>query len=713
MTDAGLISSGADAALFNQEMAKLNAAWGIIGERIAALPPEDAALLTHLLDNSGALEILEGLGKVDLSASKVVADSRFLKHHVLFQMDAVSFLLGNANALLSPGAVIAVLVPGGQPVGVTIGAISTVLGVAQTAINSFIPTDLQSLEVEIERTLVPVGGTSGMTFYGDFATESDQVSGPGSGLVGHGLEKILENYIKTKFKVPDDAAGEIASFVAGILSSVGLTTLDNITGGISSNLALDNVPLDMSLYHLTVLNMLKAVIPSVVDDVILSLLQKVGIDVAVFEPVKAVKSNVAEYDYDKAQLKGIGSGKTRIEVRALRFVGASLLIFNYSKWEKLEPVYLEFEVGSDRVALTKFYTVTQKFGTWNRSQNWGDTEKALNEWHGVTTNKDANEEDRVVRLILHTNNITGPEGLLGSSYFVNITHLTNLVYLDLSKNHLTWYIPPALGTLTNLRYLDLSHNQLIRNLDRKIPFLSYLGNLTNLYHLDLSNNKLGNFQGEFTIHPDLGNLSNLTHLDLSHNKIEGPISEVVGTLTNLTYLDLSNNLLSGPIPLELGNLTKLTHLDLSDSWLEGRIPEGLGNLSDLTYLDLSDSSLEGPIPIAFGYRKNLTHLDLKGTDVCVPAGFPEGNVYDLLVKNKVPVCSDREQLVALYNATNGASWTKNTDWLSDKPLNDWYGVSANAQGHVGRLVLYSNNLTGAYPHSVGLPQKSHAVVFAR
>ena len=63
VTDAGLISSGADAALFNQEMAKLNAAWGIIGERIAALPPEDAALLTHLLDNSGALEILEGLGQ--------------------------------------------------------------------------------------------------------------------------------------------------------------------------------------------------------------------------------------------------------------------------------------------------------------------------------------------------------------------------------------------------------------------------------------------------------------------------------------------------------------------------------------------------------------------------------------------------------------------------------------------------------------------------
>ena len=101
-----------------------------------------------------------------------------------------------------------------------------------------------------------------MTFYGDFATE-DQLSGPVGGLVGEGLEKILKNYIKTKFKVTEKQADVIAGFVAGILSSVGLNTLDNIIGGPSSNLALDDVPLDMSLYHVTVLEMLKAVIPSV------------------------------------------------------------------------------------------------------------------------------------------------------------------------------------------------------------------------------------------------------------------------------------------------------------------------------------------------------------------------------------------------------------------------------------------------------------------
>ena len=33
--------------------------------------------------------------------------------------------------------------------------------------------------------------------------------------------------------------------------------------------------------------------------------------------------------------------------------------------------------------------------------------------------------------------------------------------------------------------------------------------------------------------------------------------------------------------------------------------------------------------------------------------------------------SDRAALVALYNATGGANWTDNTNWLSDEPLSEW------------------------------------------
>ena len=39
------------------------------------------------------------------------------------------------------------------------------------------------------------------------------------------------------------------------------------------------------------------------------------------------------------------------------------------------------------------------------------------------------------------------------------------------------------------------------------------------------------------------------------------------------------------------------------------------------------------------------------------------------------VASDRAALVALYNATGGASWRFSTNWLSDRPLGAWHGVT--------------------------------------
>ena len=48
---------------------------------------------------------------------------------------------------------------------------------------------------------------------------------------------------------------------------------------------------------------------------------------------------------------------------------------------------------------------------------------------------------------------------------------------------------------------------------------------------------------------------------------------------------------------------------------------------------------------------------------------------------------DRVALVALYNATDGPNWVDNTNWLTDAPLGEWYGVSTDRQGRVVRLDL--------------------------
>ena len=57
---------------------------------------------------------------------------------------------------------------------------------------------------------------------------------------------------------------------------------------------------------------------------------------------------------------------------------------------------------------------------------------------------------------------------------------------------------------------------------------------------------------------------------------------------------------------------------------------------------------------------------------------------------------DRAALVALYNATDGSNWIDNTNWLTDAPLREWYGVETDASGRVVRL-----ELAGQYDRDLG------------
>ncbi len=65
------------------------------------------------------------------------------------------------------------------------------------------------------------------------------------------------------------------------------------------------------------------------------------------------------------------------------------------------------------------------------------------------------------------------------------------------------------------------------------------------------------------------------------------------------------------------------------------------------------------------------------------------------------VYMDREALVALYNATGGANWRENTNWLSSAPLGRWYGVEADSDGRVVEVSLWLNKLEGELPSELG------------
>ena len=66
-----------------------------------------------------------------------------------------------------------------------------------------------------------------------------------------------------------------------------------------------------------------------------------------------------------------------------------------------------------------------------------------------------------------------------------------------------------------------------------------------------------------------------------------------------------------------------------------------------------------------------------------------------------PSLSDRDILVALYNATDGAKWTNNANWLTEAPIGEWRGVSTDANGRVTELYLTKNWLSGDIPAELG------------
>ena len=159
---------------------------------------------------------------------------------------------------------------------------------------------------------------------------------------------------------------------------------------------------------------------------------------------------------------------------------------------------------------------------------------------------------------------------------------------------------------------------------------------------------------------------------------------VGGTPRRVTGLRLSYYRLSGTIPPELGSLSNLERLYLHENRLTGALPQSLTGLTALeTFHFLNNAGLCAPVDS--GFQAWLRSIPDAIGSSCAPADSPE----------------DRAVLVALYNATNGANWRHRANWLSDRPIREWYNVVNDVDGRVTGLWLDYNGLTGTIPTELG------------
>ncbi len=363
-------------------------------------------------------------------------------------------------------------------------------------------------------------------------------------------------------------------------------------------------------------------------------------------------------------------------------------------------------------------------------------------------------------LYMHECGINGP---FPASFY----NLSNLSDCDFSYNPLNMTLSPDWGKMKQMESL----------------ILSYCG-----------------IKG--TIPPEMGQMDSIYILGLCCNELTGAVPATFQQLNNLQALLLGAN--------DLSNFTNLSALDFADalpfSAYEVRVPYNRMTFEDI----LPNMPLTQIAPGFFTYApqdsifsdttitrtagQNLT-IDL-GIDASITTNvyqwFKNGNPWQtvtgvnkwdftgllptdageywvhvtnpnapllklesynitLVVQpNGCNATTERAALEAFYDATNGDNWTNKTNWKTNKPLYEWYGITVNNNGCVQcidmdgdpnacfatslangnnlvgtlspsvgqlqqleQLILYKNKLTGNIPPEIGNLSKLKVLVLAR
>ncbi|NER18076.1 immunoglobulin domain-containing protein [Spongiivirga citrea] len=365
---------------------------------------------------------------------------------------------------------------------------------------------------------------------------------------------------------------------------------------------------------------------------------------------------------------------------------------------------------SDKSALIAFYNATN--GP-NWTNTWDLTDSPTN-WFGVVTavyfpGGGGPAERHVDEINLPNNNLVG-------TLPIELGNLKDLNTLDLSNNSITGAIPGALGGAEDLNYLYLQNN----DLSGDIPIALFTSPDPHFVEIDLSFNQLtGKLPEEIgssipnvgsvfvsnnllTDLPDYTNISlfRINTLDISNNNIYFSVFERVssgfdniaevleGNVSNLTYQTQNKiNTVDTVSILEGENttfaITGLISTNNTYQWFKNNSPiSGATNSTyQVTAADLTD--------------EGVYYCEIKNTEV--PNLTLVRN--DITLNVTVPV-TDRNSLIAIYNAADGPNWTNPWDLSAD--ISTWEGVTVDAvSGRVTELVLNQRKLNGTLADEIG------------
>ncbi|CAL5391016.1 unnamed protein product [Camellia sinensis] len=243
-----------------------------------------------------------------------------------------------------------------------------------------------------------------------------------------------------------------------------------------------------------------------------------------------------------------------------------------------------------------------------------------------------------------------------------ISHLLELVSLNLSSSVFSGQVPLEISKLSKLVSIDLSFNVDSANLGglklEKPGLRSLLQNLTNLKVLRLNDVSISS-----EVPDTLANLTSLAILGLENCGLHGEFPISIFYLPNLQVLDVSSNgYLTGHLP-EFHPSSPLQHLMLSDTSFSGKLSDSIGNLNFLNQLDFSGCYFSGSLPASLGNLTQLNYVSLSSNKFNVGTlqlfskltKLIELFLRDINLYGSVSVLSNLTQLISLDLSSNRLS----------------------------------------------------------